>query len=198
MYEPLLPQCHLVYYHCMKRVFLIHGYEGTPNGGWRPWVMGELAKHDIFATALTMPGGKAPTLSDWVAEITRNVETGVKGDIYLVGHSLGVPAILKYIEQTSLKKIAGIILVSGPSLPTKKKAVAEFLADEFDFYHIKSKVSQITVIHGDNDPVVHVSQAHFLADSLGVRAKIIKNGKHLNGSAGFTKLPAVVAAIIEQ
>jgi uncharacterized protein len=180
----------------MKRVFLIHGYEGTPNGGWRPWVMGELAKHDIFATALTMPGGKTPHLSEWIAEIARNVETGVKGDVYLVGHSLGVPAILKYVEQTPLKKIAGIVLVSGPSLPTKKKAVAEFLAEEFNFHLIKSKVAHITVIHGDNDPVVHVNQAHFLVDSLGVRAKLIKNGKHLNGSAGFTKLPAVVNAIL--
>jgi hypothetical protein len=33
----------------MKKVFIIHGFQGKPNGGWRPWLEGELALLDIYA-----------------------------------------------------------------------------------------------------------------------------------------------------
>ena len=44
----------------MKKVFIVHGFEGEPNGGWRPWLMGELAKKDIYACALPMPIPSSP------------------------------------------------------------------------------------------------------------------------------------------
>jgi predicted alpha/beta hydrolase family esterase len=62
----------------------------------------------------------------------------------------------------------------------------------------KPRWGRITVIHEDNDPVVPLAQAHFLADNLGTRVMVIKNGQHLNGSAGFTKLPAIVKALSVQ
>jgi predicted alpha/beta hydrolase family esterase len=41
------------------------------------------------------------------------------------------------------------------------------------------------VIHGDNDPLVPVAQAQFLADKLQASFTLIKDGGHLNGSAGY-------------
>lgn len=29
----------------MKKAILIHGWEGYPEEGWRPWLKGELEKH---------------------------------------------------------------------------------------------------------------------------------------------------------
>jgi len=50
----------------MKKVFIIHGFEGEPNGGWRPWLMRELAKFDVYASALPMPTPEKPiVLSGW-------------------------------------------------------------------------------------------------------------------------------------
>jgi len=44
----------------MKKVFIIHGFEGSPNGGWRPWLMAELEQHDVYACALSMPNPDNP------------------------------------------------------------------------------------------------------------------------------------------
>ncbi len=72
----------------MKKVFIIHGFEGSPNGGWRPWIMAELEKKDIYACALSMPDPENPLCSEWVAEIQRHVQRNKGDEIYLVGHSL--------------------------------------------------------------------------------------------------------------
>ena len=181
----------------MKKVFLIHGFQGEPNGGWRPWLMGELSQKGIYACALPMPTPNSPLPEEWVEEIRRCVETSPRDQIYLVGHSLGSPAILRFLETTKAKNIKGIVLVSSPVYKTKKKKVAEFLKKPFDFKLIKSKVKSILVIHGDNDPAVSVEQGMFLAKELKGKLVLIENGEHLNGSAGWYKLPEALEGIIE-
>src|ERR1035437_9151304 len=98
----------------MNKFYLIHGFEAWPNGGWRPWLMRELYKVKIFAMALEMPNPKAPKMTEWVEKIKEEVgEPNL--DKYLVGHSLGVPAILRYLESLPEgSKIDGAFLVSGP------------------------------------------------------------------------------------
>jgi len=81
----------------MKKVFIVHGFGGEPNGGWRPWLMGELAKKDIYACALPMPTPEEPKKEEWVKAITDAIKIPNE-EIFLVGHSLGVPAILHYLE----------------------------------------------------------------------------------------------------
>lgn len=173
----------------MKKVFIIHGFEGSPNGGWRPWLMGELEKEDVYACALSMPTPSDPIASEWIEEIARHVEINKEDQIYLVGHSLGVPAILRYLESEGTQSIDGAVLVSGPVFKTTKKKVAAFLETPFDFKTIKSKVKKIAVIHGDNDQNVSVDQGETLAKELDAELIIIKNGGHLNGSSGWTALP---------
>ena len=82
----------------MKKVFIVHGFGGIPNGGWIPWLMQELAKSRIYACALPMPESKEPVVSKWVEEITHAVNNSPEDEIFLFGHSLGVPAVLRYLE----------------------------------------------------------------------------------------------------
>lgn len=182
----------------MKKVFIIHGLDGTPNGGWRPWLMGELQKVDIYACALPMPKHGAPILTEWLEEIARHVEHNQEDEIYLVGHSLGVPAILKYLE--SMKEsvqVSGAVLVSGPAEKTTNEKVAHFLNTPIDFEKIHSRVTKFAVIHGDDDPVVPIKNGGFLAEKLHCDLVIIHQGKHLNGSAGFYQLPECLTALQE-
>lgn len=179
----------------MKKVFIIHGFQGSPNGGWRPWLMGELERKGIYACSLAMPDPNNPVPKDWIEEIARHVKRNNRDQIYLIGHSLGVPAILRFLENTSQKNVKGIILVSGPVYKTTKKKVAEFLKKPFDFKKIKSKVKSVAVIHGDNDRSVSVEQGEVIAKELKASLTVIKNGGHLNGSSGWTTLPQCLEAL---
>lgn len=180
----------------MKKAFLIHGFQGRPNGGWRPWLMSELAKLDVYAAALAMPNSDHPKVEQWVEEISRAVEASKDDEIYLVGHSLGTPAILRYLEKLSPDtKIAGSILVSGPSEKTDEDAINNFFETPFDFPTIKFRCNKFVIIHGDNDPAVPLDQGKFLSKELGGELVIIENGGHLNGEAGWFELPQALDAI---
>ena len=63
----------------MQKVFLIHGFQGAPNGGWRPWLMRKLADVDIYACALPMPNAFNPQKNEWVKMISDVVGGGSEG-----------------------------------------------------------------------------------------------------------------------
>src|SRR5690606_15060837 len=117
------------------------------------------------------------------------------GEIYLVGHSLGVPAILRYLEKDGAYKIAGTILVSGPNKKNGNRKIDSFLETGFDYKAIKEKAGKVAVIHGDNDPYVPFSDAEELSRELGGELIAIPSGGHLNGSAGYTELPECLMAL---
>lgn len=185
----------------MKKVFIIHGYGGEPNGGWRPWLMGKLAEQDIWACAPAMPMADEPKKDEWVKEISRQVVQPSK-DIFLVGHSLGVPALLRYVESLPTgSKVGGMVLVSGiiNIIPGKDKykPINHFYDLPFDFEHIKNISDNFTVIHGDNDSSVPFTDAEELSKKLGCNLIPIKNGGHLNGSSGWSELPEALDALLK-
>lgn len=180
----------------MKKVFIAHGFQGSPSGGWRPWLMAELENKEIYACALPMPNPDAPVVSEWVDEIARVVDMNPNDEIFLVGHSLGVPAILRYLEGNVSKKISKAVLVSGPSEKNGNPKIENFLETPFDFEAIKGKVDEFYIIHGVNDPVVPFANAETLASELGGKLIPIENGGHLNGSSGWRQLPQALEVLI--
>lgn len=179
----------------MKKVFLIHGFEGRPNGAWRGWLMAELERKGIYAGSLVMPNPNEPILKDWIKEIARHIDTK-KDQVYLVGHSLGVTAILRYLESShSGLPLRGAVLVSGPVQKTKNKKIVNFLQKPFDFKKIKTNVKKVFVIHGDNDPYVPLINAEIISRELKGELIVIKNGQHLNGSSGWGTLPQCLEAL---
>jgi predicted alpha/beta hydrolase family esterase len=181
----------------MKKVFLIHGFEGTPNGGWRAYVMCELNERDVYACALAMPTPEAPVLSQWLEELKRHIDRSSVDDVYLVGHSLGGTTILRYLEEFNSPNIKGIILASTPCHQTANSKIIDFLRTDFNWEIIRNKVKRTVVIHGDNDPYVPLADAEEIIKELGGELIIIPNGKHLNGSAGFNELPEAVSEIMK-
>ncbi len=180
-----------------KKVFFIHGFEGSPNGAWRPWMMGELDKHDIYACALSMPNPKTPEVSEWINEVKRHVDSNQHDKVYLVGHSLGGTAILRYLETYQGKNIDGVVIISAPCHKNKNQKIDTFLDTDFNWNIMKNKIPKIAVIHGDNDPYVSMSDAEETAKELGGKLIVIPNGKHLNGSAGFVRLPECLDVLLE-
>ncbi len=186
-----------------KKVFMVHGFRGEPNGGWRPWLMGQLAKADVYACALPMPTPSDPIKEEWIKEIQHAIPNPNE-DIFLVGHSLGVPAILNYLESLPEgAKIGGAVLVSGPiekidtENPDSKLRKIDHFFHDFDFNKIKNSCLQFSVIHGDNDPkVVFENHAIPLSEKLSCELISIPNGGHLNGNSGWYELPEAFTALM--
>lgn len=184
----------------MKKVFMIHGFKGEPNGGWLPWLMSELEKHDIYACALPMPTPDAPVKNEWIQTINEAVGDS-SNEIFLIGHSLGVAAILRYLETIDVgKEIGGAVLVAGRLHEANKEGyeyVDSFLKGSFDFNHIKNVCKNIAVIHGDNDPNIPSKESEEMASLLSSDLVTIPNGKHLKGSQGWYQLPQVLDSLLK-
>ncbi len=177
---------------------MVHGFNGSPNGGWRPWLMTELAKKDIYACALPMPAPDKPEKGEWVKTIKEAV--GVPNEeIFLVGHSLGVPAILRYLETLNEnQKICGVVLVSGPVhllTEVKHREIDNFIDKPFNFEYIKKVCKKFVVIHGNDDKKVPFDHAVELSKNLECDLISIPNGGHLNGSAGWYELPQLLESL---
>jgi len=181
----------------MIKVFLIHGFEGSPNGGWRSWLMEELRKRGIYACSLPMPNPKSPILSEWLDEINRQISNNDNDVIYLVGHSLGGTVILRYIEKYESKNIDIAIFVSTPCEKTENRKIDSFLENDFNYESIKERIENIVVIHGDDDPWVPLSNAKKIAEKTDGKLILIHKGKHLNDSAGFTELPECLDELLK-
>jgi hypothetical protein len=180
----------------MKKVFIIHGFGGSPNGGWRPWLMSELEKLDIYACSLSMPGPAAPVLSEWLEEIDRYVKRDKDDEIYLIGHSLGGSALLNYFQQYD-SNVEGVIFVSSPCRKRKDSSKIDGFLNDFNYELIKSKIKNIAVIQGDDDPNVSMLDAELIAKETDGKLIVIPGGKHLNGSAGFVQLPECLDVLLE-
>ena len=182
----------------MKKVFIVHGFNTGPNSSWIPWLMSELKKEDVYAASLVMPSPSEPSCDEWTQEIKRIVSKCLNDEIYLVGHSLGVAAILNYAQNyfDDGKFIGGAVLVSGRIQKSDNPKTQSFYGD-FDFEKIKKKINKFSVIHGDNDDMVNVSNAYELSEKLGIKPMLIENGGHLNGSAGWRELPQALKALKE-
>ncbi|HEY0907919.1 MAG TPA: alpha/beta fold hydrolase [Candidatus Paceibacterota bacterium] len=179
----------------MKKVFIIHGYNGTPNGSWLPWLMGELKRQGVYACSLAMPTPADPVCSEWVKEIARHVDQCKNDDVYLVGHSLGVAAILNYLQSDlATHVINGVVAVSGRCIKSDNPKTAGFYGD-FDFEKIKKSAEAFAVIHGDNDQIVPFANGEKLSVALGVPLIAIKGGGHFTGSEGCYALPQAFEAL---
>ncbi len=189
----------------MKKVFIVHGFMGEPNGGWRPWLKEELEKKGISVELLAMTSPNFPREKEWVETIKDSVGNPAE-DVFLVGHSLGGPAILRYLESLSQSsRIGGVVLVSSPKKIVinnfealiKWFILRNFFNRSFNFSYAKKVCSNFVVIHGDNDGMVPLIQAKEVSELLSCPLIIIPNGGHLNDESGWYQLPQALDALLE-
>jgi predicted alpha/beta hydrolase family esterase len=170
----------------MKKVFIVHGFGGIPNGGWIPWLMEELAKKKIYACALPMPESKKPVVSKWIEEISFALDNSPEDEIFLVGHSLGATAVLKYLEFIKEnKKISGAVLVSGLVSPLEPdninsnyRLIDSFVVPTINFNEVKNKTQKFIVLHSTDDPAVPFSHAEIISNSLDCELVKVEKGGH--------------------
>jgi len=132
-----------------KRVFLIHGWEGSPEEGWRPWLKKELEKRGFKVFVPAMPDTKNPHIDKWLPHLIETVGKPSEND-YFVGHSLGCITILKLLEGLAEnEKVGGVILVAGFTYNLGYKEISSFFQKPVDFNKIKSHCEKFIAIHSD-------------------------------------------------
>lgn len=170
----------------MKRIFIVHGWGGSPKSGWMPWLEQELRSKNYQVIVPEMPHTEAPKIEEWVPALA-NAVGNVDGNTYFVGHSIGCQTILRYL-QTVDKKIGGIVFVApwlglkGLETEEEKEIAKPWVNTPINFKNIRPIVPKVTAIFSDDDPFVFLTDAGAFKDKLGAKTVIEKSQGHFDDS----------------
>lgn len=186
-----------------KRVFIIHGWDGYPEEGWFPWLKQELEQKDFSVAVPAMPDAAEPNIEAWTSHLSHIVGNADE-NTFFIGHSIGCPAILRYLESLPADaKVGGAVFVAGWFTLTnvnsddEKKIAKPWLETPIDFEKIKQHTKKFIALFSDNDPYVPLDNKNVFADKLGAKIIIEHDKKHFSGSTGTIELPVVLASILE-
>lgn len=182
-----------------KRVFLIHGWEGYPEEGWRPWLKKELEGKGFEVIVPAMPNTMHPKQDEWVTHLAKIVG---KADqhCYFVGHSLGCIGILRYLEGLKeSRKVGGIIFVASFASGVGKEfeELESFFTKPVDWKKVRSSCNKFIIIHSDDDPWVPIKFGEEIARKLKTKFIKVHGMKHFSGDDGITKAPVILENLLK-
>lgn len=186
----------------MKRVFIIHGWDGNPDEAWLAWLRRELEKKNIKVIAPQMPDAGEPKIGEWIPYLS-----GLAGipdeKTYFVGHSIGCQTIMRYLETIYPKKVGGAVFVAGwfhlENLegPAEETVAKPWIETPIDLDKVKSVVQNITAIFSGNDPFVPLSDEDIFQEKLGAEIIVEKDKGHFKEDDGVTEMPVAFNKLLE-
>jgi uncharacterized protein len=184
----------------MKRVYIVHCWEGYPDYCWYPWVKQELEALQYQVTIPAMPETDLPKQSLWVSKL-KEVIGEPDDQTFLIGHSIGCATILRYLETLKPgQQIGGVVLVAGFAKDIGFDEIHNFFTTSFNFPQIKSASQGFVAIHSDDDPFVDLSHSEDFRQHLGADIVLKQGKKHFSGSVddevSCKELPEVVESIV--
>jgi len=188
----------------MKRVFIIHGWGGFPEEAWFPWLKKEMETRGFEVQVPKMPHTDEPKIEVWVPFLRELINLPDE-DTYLVGHSIGCQAILRYLSDLQENmKLGGIVLVAGwvhKLLGVYDKDEIEiarpWVETSINFESIKNHTKNITAIFSDNDEFVPPDNVAVFEEKLGAKTIMEHNKGHFDQSTGIKELPVVLKELLK-
>ncbi len=185
-----------------KRAFIIHGWGASPDSNWFPWLAEELNKNGFEVEVPVMPDTENPDFETWQNTLKKLI-VNPDENTYIIGHSLGVITILRFLESLNIdKKIAGAFLVAGFSDPSgyeqkeKFKVLRSFFNNHIDYNKIKESCDHFIAIHSDNDSYIPLEKGKIIERELGAELIIMNNAGHILDGNGNFELPKLLEKIL--
>ena len=177
--------------------FIIHGVYASPESNWFPWLKQQLESNSYEVIVPKFPTPLDQSLESWIRVIA-NYENKINEETVMIGHSLGAAFILDYLEKTS-KKIKAAVLVAGfhKLLSSPYDEVNKTFVDkEFNWEKIKSSCGKFYVFASDNDQYITLEITQELVQKLDSEFNLVPNGGHINKESGYDTFPLLLECII--
>lgn len=169
---------------------IIHGAYGYPEENWFPWLAEKLSQEGARASIPAFPTPEGQDLDKWLEIFDQEIGE-VSARTVLIGHSLGVPFILRKLECIDTQ-IRAAFLVAG--MGARYLGIEEFdsinvsfVEKPLDWETIRGNCGSFYVYNSDNDPYIPLEFGQEVAANLHTNLNIVKGGGHINAAAGFTK-----------
>jgi uncharacterized protein len=187
------------------RAFIIHGYLSYPEEAWLPWMKRSLEEKGCLVALPAMPRPDHPVIHEWLDFLIQLIGEPDPATI-LIGHSMGVQAVLRYLETLggAGKAVGKTLLVAG-SFPLTRSAAAAadippvlvpWFTTGIDAAKVKKAAGECSVILSDNDPYLDSTRAATtFREHLNANVVIVSGGGHFNEDDGLVELPEALDAL---
>lgn len=185
-----------------KQVYLVHGWGGRPEGGWRPWLKRKLEDLGHEARALAMPETDSPQVEAWLRHLQAEIKDPNENTV-LVGHSLGGKAVLQYLAALPVgMKVGQTILVASvlekvTGLTAEEMAFGQPWFAPLDAAKVRRATADLAAFFSDNDELIPLESEILAREQLGARTIVLPGRGHFNESSGIFEVPEVLAEIVE-
>lgn len=183
----------------MKKIYLVHCWDGTSLDGWYPWITEKLNSSNVEVIKFDMPNTANPTISEWVETLNNKVDK-LNDETYFIGHSIGCQTIMRYLETKEITKIGGILFVA-PWLDLLPEALADeesyntarpWINTPIDFDKIRQFTNNINCIFSDDDYFVSLKQEDEFKDKLNAKTIIVKSKGHISQEDNIYELQEIL------
>ncbi len=181
----------------MKRLFIIHRWDGSPEKDWLPWAKEAFEKKGFDVIVPLMPHPDEPMIEERVPFLAQLVGE-MDENTFFIGHSIGCQTIMRCIESVSPKKVGGIIFVAGwfnlinLEDEESKRIAKPWVETPIDCEKIKNACENITAFLSDDDPFVPLSDKEIFEQKLDAKVIIEKKKGHYTKRDGVIKLPEIL------
>lgn len=188
----------------MKKVYIVHCWDGTKDDGWYPWLEQKISSEEIKVYRFNMPDTAHPKIEKWIAKLDEEVDT-LDENTFFVGHSIGCQTILRYLERKKVNKIGGILLVA-PWFNLLPEALSDeesytvaqpWLNLPIDFTKINNITDNIICLFSDNDYFVSLSQEQAFKKLLNAKTLVVHEKGHISAEDGIDSLNEIYEALLE-
>lgn len=183
-----------------SRIILIHGWGGSPQSDWIPWLTSKLELQGYEVITPLMPDTDNPQITPWVERLVEVVGTPKPTDVF-IGHSIGCQTVLRYLEKARVKVDKVILVAPWFTLTNLEDDEARAIADPWvktpiDFSKIKSNYQSMTTIFSDNDPwVPYQENVQLFRNNFDPKIITLHNKGHITGDEGSTQLSELLSLI---
>jgi hypothetical protein len=178
----------------MKRVFIIHRWEGGPEDDWRPWIKTELEQLGYQVFVPEMPDTDAPVIEKWVDRLAE-VVGAPDLETYFIGHSIGCQTIMRYLETVNTE-VGGALFVAGwfnlGNLEDEdtKEVAKPWMENPINLEKVKSVLPKSILLISKDDPY------NCFEENLDKFNQIVTHASVLDSAGHFTE--SVEPEILEQ
>lgn len=175
------------------RFVILHGYKGSPDTNFIPWLKKTLEKYGHEVTAPALPNTTAPIEAEQVAKVLADCK--LDENTVIIGHSLGSIVAMKALLKLN-KPIGGLVLVSpaaNPELSTKKRSYDSTFDWNIDVKRVNELAGgKIAVLIDVNDDKGRVAYGRILAKDLLARVvEVASKDRHFCATEEIEVLKSV-------
>ncbi|MGI0141549.1 MAG: RBBP9/YdeN family alpha/beta hydrolase [Candidatus Micrarchaeales archaeon] len=172
------------------RIIVVHGWMGTPTTDWMPWIKKMLTGKGVKVIVPKMPDTEHPNIDAWLSHLSKTIGKP-DSNTFLIGHSIGGNAILRYIQALPVgQKIGGAIIVASWinrrkgrfASKARRQMMLPWFKEPIYWNKILKHTRNFIAVYSDNDPYVPRSAAQLLQKRLGAKVVIAHYKWHFNMS----------------